>query len=164
MNMVWVLVCDAARGRLFEVKDGDAVWHLVETFKHQESRIKSSDLASDHVGRSSSKGASVHHNALAPASTPKEVEQSHFGHELGVMLDRALRAKRFRRWVLVAPPHFLGMLKKELTPELLENLMTTVDKDLSHEELPALVEHLRDAVRIPLAQRDVVREASKHAH
>jgi protein required for attachment to host cells len=164
MNMVWVLVCDAARGRLFEVRDGERSWHLVETFTHEASRSKSSELSTDHTGRSASKGASVHHNALAPTTTPKEVEQGHFAHELGVMLDLAMRTKRLKRWVLAAPPHFLGMLKKELSPELVESLMATVDKDLSRHDLPELAQHLRDAVRIPLDQRDVVRESSKHAH
>jgi protein required for attachment to host cells len=131
MNTVWVLVCDAARGRLFEVGEGDG---------------------------------SVHHNALAPASSPKEVEQGHFSHTLANALDQAARAKRFRRWVLVAPPHFLGMLKKELTAEVSASLMTTVDKDLSRFELREIAEQLREAVRIPPDQRDVVREPRKHAH
>jgi protein required for attachment to host cells len=164
MNTVWVLVCDAARGRLFEVHEGHAPWNLVETFSHESSRERSSDLATDHVGSSSPKGASVHHNALAPSSTPKEVEQGHFVHTLKAALEQARQANRFKRWVLVAPPHFLGMLKKELTPELSHSLMATVDKDLSRHELPELAEHLRDAVSIAPDQRDVVRETVKHTH
>jgi protein required for attachment to host cells len=164
MNTVWVMVCDAARGRLFDVRGDEPSWHLIETFKHDESRRKSSELVGDRSGRSSSQGASVHHNALAPASTPKEVEQGHFAHTLATMLDQAMRSKRFRRWVLVSPPHFLGILKSELTPALLENLMTTVDKDLSHLDSHALAAHLGDAVRVPADQRDVIREPTKHPH
>ena len=51
---------------------------------------------------------------------------------------------------LVAPPHFLGLVKKELTSELAKHLMATVDKDLSDLAVPALTERLRDVVRIPL--------------
>jgi protein required for attachment to host cells len=164
MNAVWVLVCDAARGRLFEIREGDPSWHVVETFSHEESRSKASELVGDHAGRSSPQGGSVHHNALAPASSPKEVEQGHFVHTLATAMDHAMRANRFSRWVLVAPPHVLGMLKKELSPELTKHLMATVDKDLSHLELGALAEHLHDAVHIPPDQRDVVRETTKHSH
>jgi protein required for attachment to host cells len=164
MNTVWVLVCDAARGRLFEIRGGDDAWHLLETFAHGESRSKASDLVSDHSGQSTSQGSSVHHNALAPASSPKEVERGHFAHELGTMLDQAMRSKRFHRLVLAAPPQFLGMLKKELTHELTGHLMATVDKDLSRFESHELVEHLRDAVRIPPDQREVVHETGKHPH
>jgi protein required for attachment to host cells len=163
MNTVWVLVCDAARGRLFEVRENEP-WRLLETFTHEESREKASDLVSDHAGRRSSQGASVHHNAMAPASTPKEVEQGHFVHLLAKNLDQAMRSKRFRRWVLVAPPHVLGMLRKELTPELHEALMASVDKDLSQLEVRELGERLRDTVRIPVDQRDALREPERRPH
>jgi protein required for attachment to host cells len=164
MNTVWVLVCDAARGRLLEVGEGDASWHQVEAFAHEESRSKASELVTDHSGRSSSEGGSVHHNALAPSSSPKEVEQRHFAHTLATAIDQAARAKRFKKWVLVAPPHFLGMLKKELTAEAAASLLSTVDKDLTHLELRDVATQLHDAVRIPPDQREVVREPRKHGH
>ncbi len=164
MNVVWVLVCDAARARLFEVKERDNKWHLTLSLTHEESRKKATELVSDHAGRSSPPGGSVHHNALAPASTPKEVEQGHFVHSLIGVMDQAMRSNRFSRWVLVAPPHFLGMLKQSLTPELTKHLMATVDKDLSHVESHELADTLRAVVHIPADQRDVVRQQSKHVH
>ena len=164
MNTVWILVCDSARGRLFETRGNDPAWNLLEVLGHAESRSKTSELVSDHSGQSSSQGPSVHHNALAPSSSPKEVEKGHFGHTLATMLDRAMRSKRFDGWVLVAPPQFLGMMKKELTPELQKHLMASVDKDLTHIDAKELAERLRDTVRIPLDQQEIVRPATKHAH
>jgi protein required for attachment to host cells len=164
MNKVWILVCDAARARLFEIRDDDPSWHAVGVFDHAESRAKASDLAGDHSGQRSSEGRSVHHNALAPASSPKEVEKGHFGHSLATMLDQAMRSKRFHRWVLVAPPHFLGMLKNELTPELQKHLLATVDKDLTQLELPNLTERLKDTVRIPVDQRQTAGQVDAHPH
>jgi protein required for attachment to host cells len=164
MNTLWVLVCDAARARLFDVREDELPWRLIEKFEHEQSRLRSSELVGDQSGRSSPQGASVHHNALAPASSPKEVEEKHFAHSLVTMLDQAMRARRFRRWVLVAPPRFLGMLRQELTPELAKHLMQTVDKDLSRLESHELVAHLRDAVRVPVDQRDVLRGPSRHPH
>jgi len=166
MNTVWILVCDAARGRLFETRGNDPSWKLLEVFGHAESRSKTSELVSDRLGQSSqsSAGPSVHHNALAPSSSPKEVEKGHFVHTLATMLDQALRSRRFDRWVLVAPPHCLGMLKKELTPELRKHLMASVDKDLTHIDVPGLVVRLGATVRIPPDEKEILREASKHAH
>ncbi len=89
----------------------------------------------------------MHHNALAPASSPKEVEKEHFAHSLGKTLDQWGRSGRFRRWVLVAPPHFVGLMKKELTSELTKHLMATVDKDMSHFNVSQLAEALRESVR-----------------
>ena len=166
MNSVWVLVCDAAKARFFEVPGGNGAWTLLELETHEESRSKASGLVSDSSGTRSSEGASSHHNALAPASSPKEVEKEHFAHSLGTQLDQAMRSGRFHRWVLVAPPHFAGLVRKELTPELQKHLMATVDKDLSHLQKSELAEKLRDTVRLPLDQQEVVgvREPRKHAH
>ena len=127
MNTVWILVCDAARGRLFETRGNDASWKLLDVFTHGESRSQAADVT-------------------------KEVEKFHFGHTLATMLDQAMRSQRFDRLVLVSPPHFLGMLKKELTPELEKHLMISVDKDLTHIDAAELVERLRDTVRVPAQQ------------
>lgn len=164
MNTVWILVCDSATSRLFETRDHAPSWVLLETMTHEESRSKSSSLASDHSGSRSSEGRSVHHNALAPASSPQEVEKGRFAHMLVKSLDQAMRSHRFRKWVLVAPPHFVGLIQKELTPELEKHLMTTLDKDLTELDVHALAERLRDAVRIPANDREVVRESNKHPH
>ena len=164
MNKVWILVCDSARGRLFETQGNDSAWKLVDVFGHGESRSKTSELVGDHSGQRSSLGGSVHHNALAPANSPKQVEKGHFGHTLATMLDQAMRSQRFDRWVLVASPHFLGMLKNELTPQLQKHLLASVDKDLTHIDAPELAERLRDIVRIPNDEKDMLREANKHAH
>jgi protein required for attachment to host cells len=164
MNIVWVLVCGSAKARFFEVHHRDPSWHLLSEVFHEESRSKAHELVGDHSGRRSPQGASVHHNALAPASSPKDVEKGHFAHALGKMLDEAMRSERFYRWVLVAPPHFVGLMKKELTPELEKHLMATVDKDMNQLDSHKLVERLRDTVRIPVDQVQVVRETNKHAH
>jgi protein required for attachment to host cells len=164
MNTVWILVCDAARGRLFEIRGDNPSWDLIETFSHAESRSKATELVTDHMGQSSSEGGSAHHNALAPASSPKEVEKGHFVHTLATMLDQAMRSRRFHRWVLVAPAHFLGMLKKELTVELQKHLMASIDKDLSHFNPRDLAERLRDAVRIPPDERESLRLSDKRGH
>jgi protein required for attachment to host cells len=144
---VWVLVCDAAKARVFEIRAGDPTWHCVDLVIHEASRSKASELVGSPSGTRSPEGGSVHHNALAPASSPKEVEKGGFAHTLATTLDRAMRSARFQRWVLVAPPHFLGLMRKELTGELEKHLMKTVDKDFNDLAVHDLSERLGDAVR-----------------
>jgi len=153
MNSVWVLVCDAAKARVFEIRDGGPTWHLVDLVLHEGSRSKASDLVGGPSGTRSSEGSSVHHNALAPTSSPKDVEKDSFAHTLATTLDHAMRSARFREWVLVAPPHFLGLMRKELTGELEKHLLTTIDKDFSHLAVHALSERLHEAVRVPVNDR-----------
>lgn len=133
MNTVWILVCDAGRGRLFETVGDNPAWKLVEVFGHGEANSKASEPTGDHHS--------------------KDVEKRHFTHSMVTMLDQAMRSKRFDRWVLVAPPHALGMMKNDLTPELTKHLMTTVDKDLTHVDVAGLTERLGETCRIPLDAR-----------
>jgi len=165
MNTVWVLVCDAAKARFFEINGGDPTWHLLSDVSHDESRSKAVDLVSDKAGRSSSEGGSVHHNALAPASSPKEVQKGHFARTLGKTLDQAMRSSRFHRWVLVAPPHFVGLMEKELTTELKKHQLASVDKEMTHLSVNDLAERLRAATAIPVdEQQGSIRPSSKHPH
>jgi protein required for attachment to host cells len=75
-----------------------------------------------------------------------------------------MRSARFHRWVLVAPPHFVGLIERELTPELRKHLLGTVEKDMSHLSSRELAEELRATVRIPVNEQDAVREPVKHPH
>jgi protein required for attachment to host cells len=163
MNIVWILVCDSVHARLYETRTEEPKWKLVETLRHEGSRAKAHDLVTDDAGSRSSRGASVHHNALAPASLPKEVEKQHFAHTIGKTLDQAMRSGRFFRWVLVAPPHFVGLLKSELTSELEKHLLHTVDKDFTHYGADELLDRLQEAVKIPLDQRQVAHVSTMHA-
>jgi protein required for attachment to host cells len=159
---MWILVCDSAKARFFEVRGGDAPWQLLTEVFHEGSRSKAASLEGDRSGSRSSQGRSVHHNALAPASSPKDVEKQHFAHELARTLDEAQRSSRFRAWVLVAPPHFVGLIERELTPELEKSLLTKVDKDLNHLDARELKDKLGAAVQLPLDRQGSVRSSDEH--
>jgi protein required for attachment to host cells len=163
MSAVWILVCDSAKARFFEVSAGNTPWRLLSEAFHEGSRSKAAALASDRSGSRSSQGRSAHHNALAPGSSPKEVERQHFACELAKTLDEAMRSSRFQRWVLVAPPHFVGLVEQELTPELRKALLVKVDKDLNHLDATELQKRLGESARIPLDLQDGGRKSDKHA-
>ena len=154
MNTVWLLVCDAAHARVFEIQsdvNGVATkWESVQTFEHVESRQRDKELVSD--------------AANTQASSPKEVEKDHFKHQLVGFLDQAMRSHKFKHLVLCAPPQFLGKLKSELSSELKKHLLSTVDKDLTHLSGDALHERLKESVKIPLDQLEQLREPLRTNH
>ena len=164
MSTMWILVCDSAKARFFEVRGDDAAWQLLAEVFHEGSRSKAAALEGERAGSRSSQGRSVHHNALAPASSPKDVEKQHFAHELAKTLDEAHRTSRFHHWVLVAPPHFVGLLERELTHGLDKSLLAKVDKDFNHLDAHELKEKLGETARLPLDQQGSVRPSDKHAH
>ena len=61
-------------------------------------------------------------------------------------LDGAHSRAAFDQLVLVAEPHFLGLLRQHLSPRLRTALLAEVHKDLGHEQGPHLREHLNVAL------------------
>jgi protein required for attachment to host cells len=157
MNTVWLLVCDAAHARIFEIQSNlngvASKWESIQTFEHATSRLRTGEIVSD--------------TALAASSSPKETEKDHFKHELVGFLDQAMRSHKFKHLVLCAPPQFLGKLKNELSSELKTHLLSTVDKDLTHLSGDALTERLKEDVKIPIDQLEMLREplrTNSHSH
>jgi protein required for attachment to host cells len=146
MNTVWILVCDSASARLFEVRGNDLSWHVVSAVSHDESRwVATAALDGEPSGSASSE----------TVTRSVRVETEHFARSLAEMLDQAMRSARLRRWVLVAAPHFVKLIRNELTPEVTRHLMVTVDQDMSHLYVRELADRLRDTVRIPMDERDM---------
>ena len=154
---------DAAHARLVELRRDDPTWHVEGTFDHPDSRKRTSELETDHLGQRAPQGRGVHHNALAPSSFRHEVEKEHFAHTLGTMLDQAARSNRFDHLVIVSGPHFLGLLKNELSAEIQKRVLSTVDKDLNHLSLGDLSHTLRDVVCFPTEPRER-RDIHIHPH
>lgn len=123
----WILVANAAHAALFAGR-GRSLRQL-EEFGHPQSRKKVLDLVTDRNGRYEATGNK--HGAFAPTVEPKRVERARFARELADVLERGRMANRYQRLVLVAAPHFLGMLLGSLTPAVRARLSDTVKKDFT---------------------------------
>jgi len=142
-NHIWVLVTNASRARLFaaDATRKDKEWKLVSHHEHPESRAAGHDLLADRPGtaRQSGMGGS----GLSPHTDPKEVEAKKFAHELSKLLSKAFDEHAYEKLVLVAPPHFLGLLRSELEDKVAKRVSSSLGKDyheLSAKELAERIE------------------------
>ncbi len=144
----WILVCDASRAKLFSTELREHDWSLVKEFDHPESRETSKEIwPSSPPGRaqqSTSHGA--RHTSLEQHTSPKEAEAQRFGHQLADYLEHAITKREFDALVLVAPPHFLGILRATLKSQAAKQLRTTVDKDYCMLPAAEVRERLIDTV------------------
>lgn len=141
---LWILVCDASRARLFQMAQPEQL-KLLEELEHPDSRAKTRDLMADTNGRMPSGQGAGHHGNMpgaAPDTDAKEVEAMKFARELAKRLDKGRVEHEFDRLVLVAPPHFLGLLKGTLDGEVKKLLAHTIDKDLTSVQARELPERL----------------------
>jgi protein required for attachment to host cells len=83
---------------------------------------------------------------MQPRTSPKEAWAERFAQHLGKYLDAAIAKRQVDYLVLVAPPHFLGILKGSLGRQAAKHLRATVDKDLSTLDAAELRERLVDTV------------------
>ena len=60
-----------------------------------------------------------------------EIEAENFSREIGRFLDKARTDHRYDRLLLIAPPRFLGMMRKQLGKEVEKLVQEEIDKDLS---------------------------------
>ena len=129
MATTWIVAADESRARVLQVTDRDRHFTEIEDLVNPEGRLQNRELQTD---------AEPRFNGISsgPPSDPERqgaVEHSVqvFARELGRYLDKARIAQRFDRVVLVAPPKFLGALRKELHKEVEKRVAEELPKDLS---------------------------------
>ncbi len=131
-NTTWILIGDASRARLFACSGRSNPWTLVREFDHPGSRAKGQDIMADKPGRVRQSAGAGSRPAMAPPTPPKEVEAEHFAHQLGTVLEDGHGHNAYVRLVLVAPPNFLGLLRKVVSTPVSKRIVADVDKDYTH--------------------------------
>ena len=132
-----LILADAARARFLtadELVDGLVeVVDLVQPAAH----MRSGELYSDGQGRRGNA-------ALEPHTMPRDIQDKAFAHRIA---DMALeRIDDYERLIVVAPPSFLGELRRALPARVSAKVVASIDKDFSslalHDIGPAVRRHL----------------------
>jgi len=135
----WIIAADASRARILQVMDRDGRLAEVEDFVNPEGRAHDRDLLADGHPRFDGHGGNARPGSNptgGPASDRQEMKATEHATELFVKrvsdyLDKARNAHRYDRLHLVAPPKFLGQLRKELGKEVQKLVTDELPKDLS---------------------------------
>jgi protein required for attachment to host cells len=150
----WCLVCDASRAHLFRDGPPAGPFELQSSFDHPDSRARVVDLVSDTNGRMPSGGSHgdgggsrpsgfYGRPGAAPDTDPKEVEAERFARELAAVLAKGLDDHAYEALLLVAPPHFLGVIKAALGGQVAKRLQATLDKDFAEMDPREIARRLR---------------------
>jgi protein required for attachment to host cells len=143
-DITWLLVCDASSARLFSSRGRQAPLNLLREFDHPAGHATNHELTTDKPGRvqqsaGPNKGSS---SAMEPHTSPKTVEQRHFAHDLADALHKGLGEGAYQHLVLVAPPHFLGLLRAVLDQQVEKQVRMSMDKDYTQLDVRELGERL----------------------
>ena len=128
MTTTWIIAADSSRARILQVTDRTEHLDEIEDLLNPQGRVDDRQLTTDAHAR--------FHGSNGPASDREETSAAQHATELfakrvGEYLDKARSAHRYDRLHLIAPPKFLGQLRKELGKEVQKLVSDELPKDLS---------------------------------
>lgn len=140
MEATWIVVADAARGRIFELQQG----HLaeIEDFANPAEREDNADLRTDSYGRFYGKGEREQGHTAEPPVLPKEHEAARFAKHIAEYLDQARNRHLYDKLRLIAAPSFLGLLRNTLDDEVRKLVDQELDQDLTKVSVRELEQRL----------------------
>jgi protein required for attachment to host cells len=138
----WAMVASSARGRLFEQADRRAPFEEVLDLVNPKGPLPRQALETDKPGRAfDSRGG--HRHAMEPRVDAKEEAATRFARQLADALQTGLNEHRFEALYLVAPPHFLGLLRRQLSPGLQRSVAGELGKDLTRADAAGITGQVR---------------------
>lgn len=130
MVKFFVLVADQSHARLYQGTSLQGPLTEIEDFSNKVAHLHEQDLVSDAPGRSSSPGNAYSH----PLGRENEAREHHlllFANTIIAELDHMLYNKHDARLYVLAPPKFLGVLRKQFSPVVNQSLVATLDKEIT---------------------------------
>ena len=137
----WILVADSAHARIFNAETAKSALSEVESMIHPEAQQHERELTSDLPGRQAG-GAADSHHSVGGKTDAKEHEAVEFAKELCKHLEEAQNAQKFSQLIVVAAPHFLGHLRKEMNSNVAKLITLEIDKDIVKQDADAFRSHL----------------------
>ena len=138
MATTWIIAADESRARVLQVAGPDRL-DEIDDLVNPSGRAQDRELQTDAEPRFNGHGGigKAGSGRTGGRASDREaqgaVEHSvrTFAREVGRYLDRARLDHRFDQLVLVAPPKFLGALRKELDKEVEKLVANELPKDLA---------------------------------
>jgi protein required for attachment to host cells len=108
----WYVLANRAEALVYEENFAKG-FHYLKRLKNPQGKLKGLELVSDRPGRAFASGGSNTRHAYSPRTEIHEVVAEQFAREIAKMLDKAALEEKFSDLVIMAEPHFLGLLNKE---------------------------------------------------
>jgi protein required for attachment to host cells len=135
----WIMVASSSVAYLYQtdnLRHNDLI--LVKELSHPQSREKGTDILTDRPGHFSTDHMA--HGTYEQVD-PKEMEADHFSRELISVLNHGHNNHEFEQVILVAAPHFYGLINKHLNFHL--DKVVHIPKDYTKLKGQELLEALR---------------------
>jgi protein required for attachment to host cells len=146
--MLWIVTANSSQCSIYRCAHRGSSLTLLKEFTHPEMRLKKSEyLTSDKTGHYKTDISA--RGAYEPHTDPKEVEMTHFCHEIANELDRGRNDHEYKELIIIAPPHMNGLLFQTLNKHVKELIGNKIQKDIQNFTQPELVNFLKTHAQYP---------------
>lgn len=135
MNAIWIVTANAGRARFFSQADAAAPLEEFNDMINAGARLRTSETETDALGQHAASrsihkvGAPRTPSGYEPDQSPAEHQTELFARNVADYLIQSKRDKRFSQFILATSPEFLGVLRKQLDPQLASVLSLEINKD-----------------------------------
>jgi protein required for attachment to host cells len=144
MERTWILAADSSRARIFETLESGHTIREIEDFINPEGRASNRELTSDAEGRYYGQGQQYRAHSTSPRVDAVEHEAELFAKTIGEYLDKARTEHRYEKVHIIAPPKFLGLLRKKVGDEVRKLVTDETAKDISSLDSKEIEAHIRE--------------------
>ena len=144
MASTWILVANASLAHVYCNEGPNRGLSRIKSLEHSASREKGAELVSDRPGHYQGRGNG--HGAYNPAKTPKEVEAERFALEVSRELNHGRTRNAYQRLILIASPHFMGLLNQHVDAHVRQMVSETIEKDYTKLTEKELGGHLENVI------------------
>jgi protein required for attachment to host cells len=125
---IWILVASSSKACIYSAENlhSDNL-ELVEEFRHPESKEKGTDLITDRPGHFSTDHGT---RGTYEKSDPRKEEVEIFARELAAALKAGRNNNKYNQLILIAPPHFYGLINKHINFSV--DSLLHINKDYTH--------------------------------
>jgi len=144
VKTTWICVADAGHLRILRSSGpGTPVERIVHEV-HQRDHSK--DFA-DRPGRAF-ESADISRHAMEPGEDPARRDKRDAAADIGKRLSDHAQKQDFQRLILVAPPQFMGDLRKHLSAAASNAVIAEIDKDLTGESDASIRDRLAEVAPV----------------
>lgn len=143
MSDFWVVVADESNARLFSSDKIRVELNEIEALINPNARLYKRELDAAPPGRSFDSGGPGRH-AIEPRNNTREERARRFARDVADQLEAGLRNGRYQRLIMIAPPDFLGLLRRQLPDDVLSRVELDLTKDLVREKSEVILKHIAD--------------------
>jgi len=145
MLMHCVVVANASRARIFGAGELLEKFELVEELEHRDARGRAADLVSDDRGRTRGGGGSPQ-SGMEQRTDPHSREEEVFARKVSKALVGCVSKGHFERMIVIAPPGFLGVLRRIVPKTVQRKVVASVAKDFTNFSIHELPKRVRAVI------------------